>query len=47
MINAESDIGSIPVSGIGQESCRTLGKFFPEKIGNDAKKMCIDSINPV
>ena len=47
MINADSDIGNTPVSGIGQESCRTLNKFSPEKIGNDAKKMCIDSINPV
>jgi PmbA protein len=47
MINAESDVGSIPVSGIGQESCRTLEKFFPEKVGNDAKNMCTGSINPV
>lgn len=47
MINAESDIGNIPVSGIGQESFRTLDSFSPEKIGNDAKEMCVGSINPV
>jgi len=47
MINADSDVSSIPVSGIGQEGCRTLDKFSPEKIGDDARKMCIDSINPV
>ncbi len=46
MINAESEIGQIPVSGIGQECCRTLTKFSAEKIGQDAKKMCIESINP-
>ncbi len=46
IINAESEIGTIPVSGIGHASCRTLSKFNPEQIGNDAKVMCIDSINP-
>ncbi len=47
MINAESDVGNIPVSGIGQESCRTLEKFSPQKVGSDAKNMCLGSINPV
>ena len=45
-INAESKEGLIPVSGIGQASCRTLDTFHPEKIGQDAMKMCIESINP-
>lgn len=46
MINAESEIGQIPVSGIGQECCRTLTEFSADKIGQDARKMCIESINP-
>lgn len=46
IINAESKIGQSEVSGIGQACCRTLDKFTPEKIGIDAKKMCIESINP-
>lgn len=45
-INADSDTGSIPVSGIGQASCRTLKNFSPQQIGNDAREMCINSINP-
>ena len=45
MINADSNLGDNLVSGIGQESCRTLDKFSPEKVGNDAAEMCIDSIN--
>lgn len=45
-INAESKEGNVPVSGIGQASCRTLDSFHPEKIGQDAMKMCIESINP-
>ena len=46
IINAESEFGSIPVSGIGHDSCRTLSHFSAEKIGSDAKKMCLESINP-
>ncbi len=46
MINAESEDGRMPVSGIGQECCRTLDKFPAEKIGNAAKLMCLESINP-
>ena len=46
MINADSEEGSIPVSGIGQASCRTLSEFTPEQVGRDAAKMCIESINP-
>ncbi len=46
IINAESELGSIPVSGIGHSSCRTLENFSPEQIGQDAKTMCIESINP-
>ncbi|MFQ5573957.1 MAG: PmbA/TldA family metallopeptidase, partial [Nitrosopumilaceae archaeon] len=42
-INADSDAGSIPVSGIGQASCRTLEGFSPEQIGNDACEMCVNS----
>ncbi|MFB5610979.1 MAG: TldD/PmbA family protein [Nitrosopumilaceae archaeon] len=45
-VNADSKEGSLPVSGIGQESCRTLDSFSPKQIGEDAKNMCINSINP-
>jgi len=45
-INADSDSGSMAVSGIGHASCRTLDAFDPEAVGGDAKNMCIDSINP-
>ena len=45
-INAESEKGLTPVSGLGQECSRTLANFSAEKIGQDAKKMCIESINP-
>ena len=46
IINAESEIGNIPVSGIGHASGRTLTNFSAEQIGNDAKTMCKESINP-
>ena len=46
IINAESEHGDIPVSGIGHASGRTLENFSAEKIGMDAKTMCIESINP-
>jgi len=46
MINADSKCGTIPVSGIGHESCRTLDAFKPEDVGEEAKKMCVSSINP-
>lgn len=46
IINAESKIGTVPVSGIGQECCRTLNEFHAENIGHEAKKMCIETINP-
>lgn len=46
IINAESEQGSLPVSGIGHNSGRTLSNFEAEQIGMDAKKMCIESINP-
>ena len=45
-LNAESQIGNSDVSGIGQNCCRTLDKFSPQQIGEDAKTMCIESINP-
>ncbi len=44
-INADST-DATPVSGIGQASCRTLDAFSPEKIGADAMRMCVGSINP-
>jgi PmbA protein len=44
-INADSKEG-FPVSGIGQASGRTLEGFSAESVGEDAKKMCVDSINP-
>lgn len=46
IINAESEQSTLPVSGIGHACCRTLSKFSPEQIGYDAKKMCMESINP-
>lgn len=46
IINAESEHGKIPVSGIGHDSGRTLANFDTEQIGDDAKIMCIESINP-
>lgn len=46
IINAESELGTRPVSGIGHASCRTLANFSATKIGEDAKTMCIESINP-
>ena len=46
MINSESESGNLPVSGLGQECCRTLEKFSAQKIGNDARDMCLESINP-
>lgn len=46
IINAESEYGGYPVSGLGHESGRTLNNFSPERIGEDAKNMCLQSINP-
>ena len=45
MINADSDTDGELVSGIGQQSCRTLDEFSPEKVGQDASEMCLGSIN--
>ena len=46
IINAESKQSTIPVSGIGHSSSRTLTKFSAEQIGNEAKIMCMESKNP-
>jgi len=46
IINVESEQGLTSVSGIGHDCRRTLGNFVAEKIGNDAKTMCVESINP-
>ncbi len=46
IINAESEHGETPVSGIGHACGRTLSNFAPSKIGKDAKTMCMESINP-
>ncbi len=46
MINADSGTQSELISGIGQESCRTLDAFDPEKVGSDAAEMCLGSSNP-
>lgn len=46
MVNSESESGGMQVSGLGQECCRTLGKFPAGKIGRDSKDMCLESINP-
>jgi PmbA protein len=45
-INADSDHGNTPVSGIGAISCRTMDSFSASQVGVEAKEMCIDSINP-
>lgn len=45
LINADSEIGTL-VSGIGQANSRTLDGFDPQKIGTDARQMCVNSINP-
>lgn len=45
-INTESESGSVPVSGIGAASSRTIGSFSAQKIGRDASEMCVSSINP-
>lgn len=45
LINADSEIGTL-VSGIGQANSRTLDGFDPQKIGSDARQMCVNSINP-
>jgi len=46
IINAESEYGTLPVSGIGHTSGRTLANFSAEQVGYDAKIMCVESINP-
>lgn len=46
IINADSEEGGFPVSGIGQASSRTRAGFDAEGVGNDAVQMCTDSINP-
>jgi PmbA protein len=46
IINADSDHGTIPVSGVGAESSRTLSAFSSESVGNNASEMCVNSINP-
>ena len=46
IINAESEFGNLPVSGIGHASGRTLLNFSAEQVGKDAKNMCIKAINP-
>ena len=46
IINAESEQGTVPVSGIGHSCGRTLENFSVEQISNDAKTMCLESINP-
>ncbi len=45
-INTESEQGKNSVSGIGAMSSRTLDSFSPEKVGDEAREMCIDTINP-
>ena len=46
IINAESEHSAIPVSGIGHSCYRTLENFSASEIGEDAKLMCLKSINP-
>ncbi len=46
IINADSERGAMPVSGIGHSSARTLSGFSAGRVGQDAKDMCVGSINP-
>ncbi len=46
IINADSEHGVVPVSGIGHSSARTLSGFSAGRAGQDAREMCIGSINP-
>ena len=46
VINAESEAGGTPVSGIGHGCCRTLKEFPAERIGRDARTLCIESASP-
>jgi PmbA protein len=45
-INADSNVGSSPVSGVGAVSARTMNGFSAETVGKEAADMCINSINP-
>lgn len=46
MINADSERGIVPVSGMGHGCARTLSGFSPARVGEDAREMCVGSINP-
>lgn len=46
-INADSENDSNSVSGIGSASSRTLDSFSADEVGESAKKMCVNSINPI
>ena len=46
IINAESEYEVISVSGIGHANGRTLSNFSAEQVGEDAKIMSVESINP-
>lgn len=45
-INADSEYGITPVSGVGAISSRTINSFSAETVGKDAADMCMNSINP-
>lgn len=45
-INADSNFGNSPVSGVGAISSRTTDGFDAETIGREAVEMCTSSINP-
>ena len=45
-INADSNHGITPASGIGAVSSRTSSGFSAETVGAEAAEMCINSINP-
>ena len=46
IINADSNVGSSSVSGIGAMSSRTTSGFNAESVGEEALDMCVNSINP-
>jgi PmbA protein len=46
VINADSEEGNFPVSGIGQANSRMHVDFDAEDVGSEASQMCVNSINP-
>ena len=45
-INAESEMSSVPVSGIGFSNGRNFNSLNISQLAEDAQQMCIENINP-